>query len=175
MPLPDMHRPCSAPERAGNGALPPTDGWTPKTVGDALVAALEWAQGHGGPVGPRGYKTAALTYVATLDDHLAEGWGLPEVAEDGRPDDDRPLRLMLPPAVVSRHRAALEWPARFLCPDHVGSARMVGLWAACKAGRRSFDGAVKERGVARSHAYRLRDRGLMLMAVGLDRERVPLA
>jgi hypothetical protein len=45
---------------------------------------------------------------------------------------------------------------------------MVGLWAACKAGRRSFDGTVKARGVARSHAYRLCDRGLMLISVRLS-------
>lgn len=165
MPSPKTAQPLrSAPERAGNGALPPGEGWTPRKVADALVEALAWAQGEGGPVGPRGYKTASLPYLATLDDHLAEGWGLPEVADQDAPPDDRPLRLMLPPAVVSRHRAALEWPARFLCPDHVGSARMVGLWAACKAGRRSFDGAVKARGLSRAHAYRLRDRGLALIS-----------
>jgi hypothetical protein len=49
-------------------------------------------------------------YQATLDDHLAEGWGLPEVAGDD-PLEDRPIRLLPSPAQV---------------------ARMVGLWAASK-------------------------------------------
>ncbi len=85
------------------------------------------------------------------------------------------MRLMLPPAVVSRHRAALEWPAIYLCPGNVTSARMLGLWAACKAGKRPFDKALEARGgIARAHVYRYRDRGLSLIAQGLVRDRVPV-
>jgi hypothetical protein len=51
---------------------------------------------------------------------------------------------------------------------------MCGLWAASKAYKRSFDQALKARGVGRSLAYRLRDRGLALISQGLDRDRFPV-
>lgn len=162
------------PARRAPLAEPPAPEWTPKIVGEQLVEAIRWAASLG-PVGPKGFNHVRLAFEATLEEHLAEGWGLPEAAEDDGRGEDRPLRLMLPPAVVSRHRAALEWPAVYLCPDNVTSARMLGLWAACKAGKRSFDGAVKARGgIARAHAYRYRDRGLSLIAQGLVRDRVPV-
>lgn len=128
---------------------------------------------HRGRWGPWGFNYVRLPFAATLDDHLREGWGLPEVAGQDEPTEDRPLRILLPPAVVSRHRSALEWPARYLCPDHATSARVVGLWAACKAGKRSFDGALKARGgIARAHAYRYRDKGLSIISQSLAREGV---
>lgn len=159
--------------RCATVALPPVLSWTPKIVAAQLVEAMRWTLSQG-PVGPRGVSHVRLPFAATLDDHLAEGWGLPEAADDDRAED-RPLRLMLPPAVVSRHRAALEWPATYLCPDNTTSARMLGLWAACKAGKRSFDGAVKARGnIARAHAYRYRDKGLSIISQGLARDGVPV-
>ncbi len=159
------------PRLARVAALPEPQ-WTPELVGDALVTAMRWAASQG-PVGPRGYNHVRFAFSASLDDHLDEGWGLPEVAGQDEPPEDRPLRLMLPPAVVSRHRAALEWPATYLCPADVGSARALGLWAACKATGRSFDGALKARATMhRSVAYRLRDKGLSLVSVGLARDGV---
>lgn len=153
---------------------PPAAQWTPELVGNALVEAMRWAAAQG-PVGPKGFSYVRLPFAATLDDHLDEGWGLPEVAGQDEPTEGRPLRILLPPAVVSRHRAALEWPARYLCPDHVGSARALGLWVACKATGRSFDGALKARAtIHRSVAYRLRDRGLSLVSMGLARDGVPV-
>ncbi len=132
---------------------------------------MRWTLSQG-PVGPRGVSHVRLPFAATFDDHLDEGWGLPEAADDDR-GEDRPLKLMLPPAVVSRHRAALEWPATYLAAEHVTSARMLGLWVACKAEKRSFDGAVKARGgIVRAHAYRYRDKGLTLISIGLARDGV---
>jgi hypothetical protein len=167
--------PSSPRLRPGKGIRPHGPTWTPDLVKSAFLAAMTWCVQTGGPVGPRGTARVALHYRATLTDHLAEGWGLPEIAGDDMPDERR-LRVQPPPAVVSFHRAALAWPAAYLCPANVGSARMLGLWATCKARRHSFDRAVKERGnISRGHAYVLRDRGLSLIAQGLDRDRVPLS
>lgn len=123
-----------------------SQGWTPEIVGDQLLEAMRWVR-RTGPAGPRGMSSLRLNFIASMDDHLAEGWGLPEVADD----DLEERELILPPSAkqVSRHMAALQWPADYLLPGHVGSARMVGLWAVCKVSRRSFAGAVKARGVAR--------------------------
>ncbi len=162
--------PASAILRAGYAPPQPGATWTPQVAGEALIEAFRWVHRFGGQVGPKGYsRIGAISFRATLDDHLEEGWGLPEVAGD----DDleaRPLVLPPPPEVVTRHLDALEWTGRYLS-DHIGSARTVGLWAACKARRMSFERAVEGR-MARSAAYRLRDRGLSLISVGLDRERV---
>lgn len=153
---------------------PASNGWTPQLVGEAMVEAMKWVR-RTAPAGPRGMVTASLPVsVLSLDDFLEQGWGLPENADDDEPDE---RNLILPPTAkqVSRHMAALQWPADYLVPTHIGSARMVGLWALCKASRRSFAGAVKARGVHRTAAYALRDRGLSLIAQGLARDEVAVA
>lgn len=148
----------------------PEDGWTPKLVGEALVDALRWVRYAAGRTGPAGMVSAAMPEaILSAEDRLALGWDAAIEADA----EDRPPLLLRPSAQqVSRHLEALEWPAVYLLPDHKGSARMLGLWAAYKAYRRPFDAAVKERGVHRSMAYQLRDRGLSLIAMGLTRKKV---
>jgi hypothetical protein len=108
--------------------------------------------------------------ILTMEDRLALGWGLHEVAD---PEEERPLRVQLSAAQVTALEETLQWPAKYLCPAHEGSARMVGLWAACRARKSSFDGALRARKtIARATAFRLRDRGLSLIAHGLDRDEV---
>lgn len=158
-------------EAALHSPLPVVETWTPALAGQALVDALRWAHRAAGRVGPGGVVSARLPEaILTTEDRLELGWGLHEVAD---PDDLPPMRVQLSPAQVSAHEAVLEWPARYLCPAHDGSARIVGLWAACKARRMSFDVAIKRRGtLARATAYRLRDKGLSLISQGLDRDGV---
>ena len=109
-----------------------SDVWTPQLVGEAMVEAMKWVR-RTAPAGPRGMVTASLPVsVLSLEDFLEQGWGLPENADDDEPDE-RELILPLTAKQVSRHMAALQWPADYLCPDHIGSARMLGLWAVCKA------------------------------------------
>jgi hypothetical protein len=146
--------------------------WTPKLVGDRMLAALRWATYSGGPVGPSGIKGSMPAFNPTLDDHLEEGWGLPEVAGD-EGAEERKLVLNVSAAQVSAHEAALNWPARYLYPAHEGSARMLGLWLRCKVYRRDFGEVVKRRGVmSRASAFRLRDRGLTTISMGLARDKV---
>ncbi|WP_226341007.1 hypothetical protein [Gemmobacter serpentinus] len=150
---------------------PVVDTWTPKLVGERFVAALRWATYSGGAVGPAGIRGSMPAYNPTMDDHLDEGWGLPEVAGDGEPGDGKRLVVQATAAQVTAYEAALIWPAVYLYPAYEGSARMLCLWARCKARRVSFDAAVKRRGtIARATAYRMRDRGLSIISVGLDRD-----
>lgn len=75
------------------------------------------------------------------------GWGIHETADD--PNDLPYLRGQPTPAQISRHEAALQWPTVYLAgPGREGTARMVDLWAACKAYRRPFSAAAKDRGGA---------------------------
>lgn len=153
--------------------LPPVNRpaeWTSKLAGEALIDALLWAHRSGGPVGPQGVVTARLPEaVLTLEQRLGLGWGLPEVAD---PDDVRPMIVRPSPRQVSRHLAALAWPATYLTGQE-GSRLMTALWAGCKAFRMPFNKAIERRGtIDRSAAYRLRDRGLTLIALGLTRDGV---
>lgn len=141
-------------------------------MGEALIEALRWARYAAGRTGPAGFVGMRLPEaVLSMEDRLALGW---DAAVESDPEDVFQMRFRPSAAAISRHEAALHWPATYLCPDHHGSARMCGLWAASKAYRRSFDGALKARGVHRSLAYRLRDRGLSLISQGLDRDGVQL-
>lgn len=144
--------------------------WTAKLAGETLVAALDWARRTSGPVGPQGLRGMRLPgSILTLEQRLGLGWGLPEVAD---PDDVRPIVVRPSPGMISRHMAALAWPAVYLA-EADGSRQMVSLWAGCKALRQPFNEAVKRRGtIDRSAAYRLRDRGLTLIALGLTRDGV---
>ena len=150
---------------------PPT--WTPEIVGEQLVEALRWAKHNAGRVGPAGFVGSRSLFSVTLEDHLEEGWGLPEIAGDDEPDERR-RHAMPSPEQITRHELALQWPADHLFPDHKGSARMLGLWAACEISKRSFNGACKARGVDRRAALQLRDPGLSLISQALDRAGVPV-
>ncbi|WP_235697894.1 hypothetical protein [Cereibacter sphaeroides] len=136
-----------------------------------MIDAQLWARRTGRPVGPAGYTRSRSDYQASDLDFEREGWGLPEVAD---PDDIPPMRVQATAALVSLYEAALEWPADYLCPEHIGSARMLGLFTVCKAIGLPVARELKARGVARHHAYRLRDRGLSLTAQGLERDGVPV-
>ena len=145
------------------------DVWTPKLVRDRLIEAITWARFCAGPVGPTKIKSNLPAYRASLDDHLAEGWGLPEVAGDDDPID---RRLYLPPPAdrVQALIEALEWVAHYVALTNQGSARMLNLWLRCRVYKLDFDWMVGELGLSRGHAYRLRDRALSLIAQGLDRD-----
>lgn len=101
----------------------PTEQWTPKAVGEAMLEALRWAQWSAGRTGPGGVKTVSLPFIASLDEHLAEGWGLPEVAGDDDPDPRR-LRFMPSPEQISRHE---------------GDAQILVLWSQRKIACKPFD------------------------------------
>ncbi|WP_102225188.1 hypothetical protein [Acidimangrovimonas sediminis] len=149
--------------------------WTPELVRDRMLEALRWARYAGGRVGPRGFGSAIPAFVATLDDHLSEGWGLPEIAGDDRPSE-RVVRIRPTPAQVDAHLAALHWTADHLVGDHAGLARVLNLWLCCRVYKISFEKQLQRRGstMARGHAYRLRDRALSVIAQRLDAGGVPV-
>ena len=149
------------------------DGWTPKAVKDRMVEAVRWARYNVGPTGPAPMRSAMPIFLPTMEDHLEEGWGLPEKAE-GVDEPDRVLRIALPPEKIQQMIDTLEWCAKYLAADHPGSARMLNLWLRCRVYRGDFNKVVEARGISRAHAYRLRDRGLSLIAQALVANRVPL-
>lgn len=165
-------RPPAWPHGAGQSA-PET--WTPDLVGKRLCAAVRWATYSGKAVGPAGICGSMPAFNPTLDDHLDEGWGLPEVAGDEETGDGKRLVVQATASQITQHEAALLWPVIYLHPAHEGSARMLCLWVRCKVHKRSFDDAVRRRGtISRATAFRLRDKGLSIISIGLDRAGVPL-
>ena len=149
------------------------DAWTPKLVRERLVEALRWARYAGHPAGPAPVRTMMPAYKATLEDHLEEGWGLPEIAEDeSEIEEARILRLSISAERTQAYIEALGWVATYVAPTHPVSARVLNAWLRCKV-YNNVDGFLRQcvqMGVSRGHAYRLRDRGLRMIAQGLDRD-----
>ena len=149
------------------------DGWTPKAVKERMVEAVRWARYNIGPTGPVPIRSSMPIFRPTLDDHLEEGWGLPEKAE-GVEEAEQVLRIALPPEKIQQMIDALEWCAKYVAAEHPGSARMLNLWVRCRVYKGDFNRVVEARGISRGHAYRLRDRGLSIIAQALVADGVPL-
>ena len=146
------------------------EGWTPKLVGERLIEAVRWARYHAGPTGPASVRALMPTYLPTLEDRELEGWGDPESAEI---EEDRPRRRPLSPAKISAMLEALYWPAKYAVEGFPGSARVLNLWLRCKVYRGNFDKTVQHRGeLSRASAYRMRDRALAAIAIGLTNDGV---
>ena len=143
------------------------DHWTPLLVQDAAVSAVKWLDDAVGRVGPKGFRSALPRWVPTLEERIAEGWGPPE-----SDDEDPRVQLVASPEEIARHHFALSWVALYLRPIDVEMARCTNAWLAAKARRRSFPRIVEERGLRRTYAYTLKDRGLSIISVRLDRRDV---
>ena len=153
----------------------PDDVWTPERVKLVLKEAVAWARRHAGPVGPAGIRGSMPSYKATLEDHLEEGWGIPETAGDDEPWD-KAIEIPIDPARADYLMASLSWVGVYLINDgHPVTGKMVSLWMAHSVTRnaRAFDAALKREKVSRGHAYRIRDRGLSMIAQRLTADGVP--
>lgn len=151
---------------------PPPAGWTAKLAGEVMIDSLRWAADTAGPVGPRGFARVGVltTYRATLDDHLEEGWGLPEELLP----DEQPIRRPYTAAELVIFPRALQWQWTYLGTDFGEVGRVLGVWLRCRAYRsKRWEEQWRRIGYSRAHAYRMRDRGLSLIAQGLHRDRVP--
>ena len=149
------------------------DVWTPKLVRERLVEALRWARYTGRAVGPAPVRTMMPAYKATLEDHLDEGWGLPEVADDDSEiEEARILRLSISAELAQAYIEALGWVATYVAPDQPTAARVLNAWLRCQVlnNGEAFLRQCGRMGVSRGHAYRLRDRALRMIAQGLDRD-----
>lgn len=153
--------------------IPP--GWTPSLVGEVLVDTLRWAAASAGRVGPSGFVTAQSLqqYRATEADFAKEGWGLPEVPGDDEPWLE-PVRLHYTLDQIRLFQRAIHWQYCYLYPDYQEVGRVLGVWLRTRARKGAFDRQVAALGYSKRHCYRMRDRGLSLIARGLHRDGVPM-
>lgn len=155
----------------------PPDVWTPKRVSETMIDALKWARKTAGPVGPRGFTVVrGLNFEASDDDSAVEGWGVREIA--GEPDEHQArIARYFTLEQISLYEKAMRWQAKYLVnPGHRRSAIILNHWLKARVEREfNFQKWLKEQGVSRTHAYRVKDKGLSLIAQGLHRdgERVP--
>ncbi|WP_041527882.1 hypothetical protein [Paracoccus aminophilus] len=84
------------------------------------------------------------------------------------------MRLGWSLAQIRLFSAALHWQGQYIALGSIETAHGLGDWLRCKIDHRSFDAAMSSRGFSRSHGFRLRDRGLSMIAQGLHRDRVPV-
>lgn len=142
--------------------------WTPEIVRDRMIEAVRWARYNAGPTGPAPVRSAMPEYRPTLEDFLAEGWGLAENTHD----DEQVLRVHLSPDRVDQIVWVLDWCRLYLAKERPGDAVILNLWLRCRVHKTNFCSALKRRGFAlsRRHAYRMRDRALSHIAQRLDAE-----
>lgn len=147
---------------------PPPDHWTPELVEDRLIEAVRFAACVAGHTGPAGITSAMPIFVPGWEDFLEEGWGLPEPPEEEKDAPRRPT-----PAEVTRMIGALHWVADILAPEHPRRARAVNAWIMARAYNLAFSRVIRERGMSRAFAYRLRDQGLSIISQRLAEKGVP--
>ena len=145
--------------------------WTPKFVSEELIEAVAWVRQFGAPAGPSGIRSSMPSFIPTLEDHLEEGWGIPESADDL---EERELRLPVGPERAQQLNETLHWIGRYVVPTNPLSAKMLSLWVLHRSrGKgRGFEPALARLKIHRGHAYRLRDRALSIIAQGLTADGV---
>lgn len=146
---------------------PPPDHWTPALVEGRLIEAVRFLRHLPDRAGPQGYKSAMPHFRPTLEDFLEEGWGLPDPPDD---DEEPPPRLTA--GDVQRMLEALAWVPDLLAPDQPEIARALNAWVFAQAHDRPFKKVIRQRGLSRTRAYGMRDRGLAIISVKLARKGV---
>ena len=148
--------------------------YTPEHVKERLLEAVRWLRHNGSSAGPHQMRSPIPAYRSTLEDHLLEGWGIPDKADGVEAADQasKIVRMRHSPARVDEMLRVLDWCRLFLARDHAGDAVILNLWLRCKVYRINFEEAIKERGfpLTRRHAYRMRDRALSKIAQGLQQQ-----
>lgn len=159
------------PKDNPRGIEMPAETWTPKLVRDRLIEAVRWARYNAGPTGPASMRSAMPSYAATFEDHLEEGWGLPEKAE-GVDEGEKVTRIPLSPERVDQMIWVLDWCRLYLAKEHPGDAAILNLWLRCRVYRINFEAALKQRGfpMSRRHADRMKDRALSTISLRLERD-----
>ena len=115
------------------------------------------------------------TFKLTMEQRMAEGWDAVVPLDEN--EAERPIDPT--PEQVTQMNAALRWPAEILVGNDLRDTRAVDMAravsAACMAEAYglSFARLIRERGIARAHAYTLRDRGLSIISRRLDKLGVP--
>lgn len=141
--------------------------WTPELVNERLIEAVRLVQRTAGRVGPASYGSTMPSYVYDWGDKLAQV----ETQELGKGRNR--VVLGATAAQVSLMERAIWWPAQYVA-EHEGLLRVLRTYLKAKALRLPFDRLCKEKGWSRATAYRQRDRSLAIIAMGLNRDAVPV-
>lgn len=140
-----------------------------------MVGALKWVRKTVGPIGLRGFVTKKFLrdYESLDKDSAVDGWGECEVADEKETHVERYFTL----EQISLYEKAIRWQAKYMVnPGHRRSAIILNHWRRQKVEREfRFHKWVKEQGTSTTHAYRVKDKRLSLIAQGLhcDGEGVP--
>lgn len=143
--------------------------WPFDTVKERLLEAARVIERTGGRVAPKGYGSAMPAYLVEWTDLLAQV----ETEEIGRGRNF--VRVQTTREEMTRAEEAMMWPWRFLAAHHA-ARECLTRYLACRAKRGSWEAACKSWDAAgirsRRTAFRERDRGITLIAMGLTDARV---
>ena len=137
--------------------------WTFHDVKECLLGAFEILK-H---VPMRGAAGTGSGWPATL----VEFSDLIEQVGTESAENEPKIKLRPTAEQITKMEEVLLWQSRYL-KQAPGSARMLALWLACQTTSLKFSEALSRRQLARSSAYRQRDRAIRYIAEGLQADQV---
>ena len=157
-----------------------SDLWVPKLVKGRLIQSMRIINAIAGPTGPAGYGASLPRELIEAarrraSDGVREWW---EFTDEGA--TNAPQRWTA--ARITQAEQEMLWPYNYLGsePPPRGSdlkpLRVMQVYMFCQLARRvmTFEGACQKVRWPRGTAYRAVDRGLAVIAMGLNRDGVPV-
>lgn len=146
----------------------PTDQlWTGAQVQARLIEAARLIERTVGRVTPKQFGNSMPNYTYDWGDLMGQVETATLLTGGNR------ITIGATSRAVTRCEEAMRWPLTYL-NDHEGMRRVLHLFLRCRASRVPFSVALKRKGWNKATCYRLRDRALTVIAIGLIRDRVPL-
>jgi hypothetical protein len=155
-----------------------SDLWIPKLVKGRLVEAVRIVNATAGRVGPRGFGP---TLPQTIIDAASRRGGDGDTPWWGYPGDSHGAPRRYGPQRVTLAEVESLWPWTYLKDvdpprdSHLDLLTTLQVWIFCKVERRmTFEEACEAADWSRGTAYRAVDRGVSVIAQGLNRDGVPV-
>lgn len=168
-----MHerQPLMRGPKVWEGFVPPADIptdqlWTKDFVQQRLVEAAKLIERTSGRVTPKEFGSSMPNYTYDWGDLLGQ-------AQNATLNKGNRITIGASSRAVTRYEQAIRWPLTYL-ERHEGMRRVLMLFLRCRAFRIPFTVALKRKGWNKATCYRLRDKALTIIAIGLINDRVPL-
>lgn len=145
--------------------IPIENQWTREMVEERLIEAVRLAEDVIRNPFPDGAKSNWPKHRYEWSDLIAQVESPNDARKYGR------LRNTASRKEIENMESALRWQTLYL-NDHGGAARVLSAFLRARARRKSFIEIIKKNGWSKATAYRMRDRALTLIAVGLMRDKI---
>lgn len=145
--------------------IPIEDQWSKEMVEERLIEAVRLAERIVIRPTPHSVGSGWPRHIYEWSDYLAQV----ESPEDAKKYNR--FKISASRKEIQQMEESIQWQTLYL-NGYLGAARVLSAFLRARARRKSFTEEIKKRGWSKSTAYRLRDRALTLIALGLMRDKV---